>query len=50
MITILHIVADLLLFIIIVIYDKRISELEQANEELTQRVCRLSRRIGRANV
>ena len=47
MITLLHVIADLLLFVVVIIYDKRITELEETVDELTKRYLRLSRRQSR---
>ena len=47
MITLLHVIADLLLFVVVIIFDKRIAELEETVEELKQRYLRLSRRQNR---
>ena len=47
MITLLHVIADLVLLVVVIIYDKRITELEETVEELKQRYLRLSRRQNR---
>ena len=47
MITFLHVVADLLLFIVVIIYDKRIAELEDIVEELKKKYTWLYRRQNR---
>ena len=43
MITILHVIADLLLFFVVVLYDRRISRLEAKYEALMRSVMRLRR-------
>ena len=45
MMTVLHVLADVLLAAIVIIYDRRIAELEQTDEELARRVERLTRKV-----
>ena len=47
MTTFLHVLADLLIFVMIVINDQRIKELEQRLDNLNERHSRLARRVGR---
>ena len=47
MITLLHVIADLLLFVVVIIFDKRIVELEETVEELKKKYTWLYRRQNR---